>query len=285
METDARTKKRTINEVRRMKSLGEKIVVMTAYDYPMASLVEEAGVEVIFVGGSLGMVVLGYENTIPVTMEDILHHLKAVVRGARRALIVAPLPFGSYHVSNEQAIANAIRLMQAGADSAKTQGAGLTVERVRAITAANIPCVGHAGLTPQFIAKLGGHRAVGKTAEEARAIYDDCLALQDAGAWAIELECVPAALGKVICEKLSIPVISTGSGVDCDGQLLNLYDALGLYRRFKPRFAKQYVNLWEIALEHLRAYTGEVKGKAFPDDAHSIGMPEDELEKFLKTLP
>lgn len=277
-------KKLTINDIKEMKQNGEKITATTAYDYAMASIADEAGIDLILVGGSLGMAVLGYKTTISVTQDDIEHHLKAVARAVRRSLIVAPLAFGASQVSNEQAISNAIRLMQAGADSVKTQGAGVIIERTKAIVGANIPCMAHGGLAPQYISQIEGFKAVGKMGEESGKIYDDCVALQNAGAWGIELECVSAEVAKIITKKLTIPVIGTGSGLNCDGQYLNLYDALGLLKAFKPRFAKRYVNFFQIGVQNLQKYRAEVKDGKFPTDELSIKIPEEELRKFINLI-
>lgn len=277
-------KKLTLQDLQEMKKRREKFTVTTAYDHAMATIVDEAGIDLILIGGSLGMVLLGYKTTVPVTQDDIEHHLKPVIRAVRRSVVVAPLSFGAYQVSDEQAISNAIRLMQLGADSVKTQGTGIALERTRAIVRTNIPCMGHAGLTPQYIAQMGGFRTVGKMADESKKIYEDCLALEEAGVWAIELECVPAEVARVISEKLTIPIIGTGSGIGCDGQYLNLYDALGLLKTFKPRFAKRYVNLFEIAVENLRKFKAEVKEGKFPTKELSIEITVEELEKFKNLI-
>jgi len=276
--------KLTINDIKRMKIIGEKISVTTAYDYVMAKIVDEAGIDIILVGGSLGMILLGYKNTVPVTQQDIEHHLRPVVRAIKRSVVVAPLSFGAYQISNEQAIRNAIRLMQIGANSVKTQGAGSTINRIKAIVKANIPCMGHAGLTPQYISQIGGFRAVGKFSNEAKKVYEDCLAIQEAGAWAIELECVPYEVAKLISKKLTIPIIGTGSGIFCDGQYLNLYDALGLLKSFKPRFAKRYINLFNCSVEALKKFKKDVKEKKYPTEDLSIKIPEKELENFKEEI-
>lgn len=278
------TKKLTVSDIIEMKKKGQKITVTTAYDYAMATIADDAGIDVILVGGSLGMAVLGYKTTIPVTQQDIEHHLRPVARAVKRSLVVAPLSFGACQVSNEQAIENAIRLMQAGADSVKTQGAGIIIERTGAIVEANIPCMGHGGLAPQYISQVEGFKAVGKMAEDSKKIYDDCFALQEKGAWGIELECASAEVADVITRKLRIPIIGTGSGVMCDGQYLNLYDALGLLKSFKPRFAKRYINFYELGVENLKRYCSEVREGSFPTHEQSIKIPKEELKAFLKKI-
>lgn len=276
--------KLTINEIVNKKKTNIKITNTTAYDFVMATIVDDAGIDMIGVGGSLGMIILGYQSIVPVTMNDMIHHLVPVVKAVKRGVIIAPLPFGSYQESNEQAVKSAITMLKAGADSVQMQGGGTTIDRTKAIVDANIPCIGHTGLTPQYVAKIGGLRAVGKTAKEAKKVYDDCLALEDAGAWAIELECVPDKLGKKISEKVLIPVISVGSGPYCDGQYLNLYDALGLLKDFKPRFSKQYASFYNDGVAAMKQFKKEVRDKKFPEEKHLIKIANEEWEKFEKYI-
>jgi len=237
----------------------------------------------VIVGGSLGMVCLGYEQTVPVTMEQIIHHLNPVSRACRRALVVGCLPFGAYQASDEDAIRNSIRLLkEGGAVSSKIEGAGIMVERLRAIVDAGIPCVGHLGITPQYIAKMGGYKARGKTAEDAASILQEALALQDAGAWAIELECVTAPVAEYISGRLDIPTIGIGSGTGCDIQSLILHDTLGMFDRFVPKHSKQYAHIWDQALDGLKSFAVEVREKRFPEDSNTFKISREELEKFYK---
>ena len=249
-----------------MKSRGEKISVLTAYDYAWGRLIDEAGIDVALVGDSLGMVVLGYETTLQVTMDDMVRHTAAVARGAKRALVVADMPFLSYHVSEEEAVRNAGRLLsEAGAEAVKLEGGGQVAETVRRIVDVGIPVWGHVGMTPQSVHRLGGHRMQGKDAENAERIKREALELQDAGACAVVLELIPAALAKEITASLVIPTIGIGAGPDCDGQVLVTHDMLGLYDRFVPSFVKQYAKLWQTTLKAFKAYNQDVKSGRFPE--------------------
>ena len=278
------TKKLTIHQIQEMKLRKEKITSITAYDYPFARLADEAGFEVVFLGDSLGMVCLGYNSTVPVTMDEILHHLKVVAGTCKRALIIGDMPYGSYYQSNEQAIENAIVLMQAGADSVKVEGGGVIIDRLKAVVGVGIPCMGHLGITPQFIAQLGSYRARGKKLAEAKRIFDDAVAIERAGAWAIQLEGVAAPLSKLITETLTIPVFGAGCGPDCDAQGLNLYDVLGLFDKFLPKMSKKYVNLWEISLKALKEFAQEIRDVKFPTDENAFKMPQSEFEELLELI-
>jgi 3-methyl-2-oxobutanoate hydroxymethyltransferase len=274
-------KKITPVDVQAMKKEGKKISMLTAYDYPMALLEDRAGIEVILVGDSVGMTVLGYENTLPVTMDEMIHHTKAVKKGAKYALIVGDMPFMSYNTSEKDAIFNAGRFMkEAGADAVKLEGGAAVKDIVKVIVKAGIPVMGHIGLTPQTISMLGGFKVQGKDAEAAQKIIDDALSLEDAGAFSVVLEAIPAPIAKRITERLAIPTIGIGAGVDCDGQVLVVHDMLGLFDRFTPKFAKRYVNLSELTIKAFESYKDEVEKGAFPTDQHSFHIDEKELGKM-----
>jgi 3-methyl-2-oxobutanoate hydroxymethyltransferase len=274
-------KKVTPVDVQAMKKQGKRITMLTAYDYPMALLEDRAGIDIILVGDSLAMTVLGHENTLPVTMDEMLHHTKAVARGAKHCLILGDMPFMSYNTSEREAIHNAGRFMkEAGADAVKLEGGVSVKETVRAIVRGGIPVMGHIGLTPQTISMLGGFKVQGKDAEAAQKIIDDALSLQDAGAFSVLLEAVPAPIAKMVTERLTVPTIGIGAGVHCDGQVLVVHDMLGLFDRFTPKFAKKYVNLSEVILKALDAYKEEVIKGEFPTDQHSFHIDEKELGKM-----
>lgn len=274
-------KKITPVDIQAMKREGRKITMLTAYDYPMALLEDRAGIDIILVGDSLAMTVLGYENTLPVTMDEMIHHTKAVARGAKHALILGDMPFMSYNASEREAILNAGRfLKEAGADAVKLEGGVTVKETVRAIVKAGIPVMGHIGLTPQTISMLGGFKVQGKDAKGAQKIIDDALQLEDAGAFSVLLEAVPAPIAKRVTERLSVPTIGIGAGVHCDGQVLVVHDMLGLFDRFTPKFAKRYVNLSESILKAFDSYIDEVRRGAFPTDQHSFHIDEKELSKI-----
>jgi len=273
-------KKITPVDVQTMKKEGKKFSMLTAYDYPTALLEDRAGIEVILVGDSVGMTVLGYENTLPVTMEEMIHHTKAVTRGARYALIIGDMPFMSYNTSEKDAIFNAGRFMKEGrADAVKLEGGATVKEIVRAIVKAGIPVMGHIGLTPQTISMLGGFKVQGKDAQAAQKIIDDALSLEDAGAFSVLLEAIPAPIAQRITERLTVPTIGIGAGVHCDGQVLVVHDMLGLFDRFTPKFAKRYVNLSELMLNAFASYKEEVSKGIFPTDQHSFHIDEKELGK------
>lgn len=274
-------KKITIPQFKEMKQQGKKIKMVTAYDYLLASVIDKSPIETILVGDSLGMVVLGYESTVSVTMEDMLHHIKPVVKGAPNTLIIADMPFGSYNVSISEAIANANRMMkEGGADCIKLEGGAVVVETVRSIVNAGIPVMAHIGLTPQTVSQLGGFKVQGKDAEAALKLLEDAQKLEEAGAFAIVAECVPAPVAKLLAEKLSIPVIGIGAGADCDGQVLVAQDMLGMFDRFVPKFVKQYANLNGMIVDALQEYAKEVDKGIFPGPEHSFGMKEEVLKKL-----
>jgi 3-methyl-2-oxobutanoate hydroxymethyltransferase len=280
-EVHMERKKVTPVDVQAMKKQGKRITMLTAYDYPMALLEDRAGIDIILVGDSLAMTVLGYENTLPVTMDEMIHHTKAVVRGAKHPLIIGDMPFMSYNSSEREAILNAGRFMkEAGADAVKLEGGASVKETVKAIVRGGIPVMGHIGLTPQTISMLGGFKVQGKDAQAAQKIIDDALALQDAGAFSVLLEAVPAPIAKMVTERLTVPTIGIGAGVYCDGQVLVVHDMLGLFDRFTPKFAKKYVNLSEVILKALDAYKEEVIKGEFPTDQHSFHIDEKELGKI-----
>jgi 3-methyl-2-oxobutanoate hydroxymethyltransferase len=268
-------------ELAEMKHRGERIVMVTAYDAPSGRLADAAGVDLILVGDSSGMVVHGRESTVAVTLDEILLMTQWVTRGARRPLVVADMPFGSYEVSDEQAVSNAVRLVkEGGADAVKLERGGTSVERARAVAAAGIPVMGHVGLTPQTATVLGGFKAQGRTAERAQELAADALALQEAGCFAIVLEAVPPPVAKAVTASLAVPTIGIGAGGDCDGQVLVWHDMLGYYDGHAPRFVKRYADLGAVIVEALGRYADEVRSGAFPGPQHTYGMPEEELSAF-----
>lgn len=274
-------KKLTPVDTQTMKNKGKKISMLTAYDYPTALLEDRAGIEIILVGDSVGMTVLGYENTLPVTMDEMIHHTKAVRRGAKYALIIGDMPFMSFNTSEREAILNAGRFMkEGGVDAVKLEGGAGVKEIVRAIVKAGIPVMGHIGLTPQTISMLGGFKVQGKDAQAAQKIIDDALSLEDAGAFSVLLEAIPAPIAKRITERLKVPTIGIGAGVHCDGQVLVVHDMLGLFDRFTPKFAKRYLNLSELILKAFETYREEVLKGDFPTDQHSYHIDEKELSKI-----
>jgi 3-methyl-2-oxobutanoate hydroxymethyltransferase len=271
-----------ITEIKEMKQRQEKIPMLTAYDYATAKMVDEAGVPLILVGDSLGMVILGYESTIPVTMEEMIHHTKAVVRGAKKALIIGDMPFMTYHISISDALHNATRFIQEGGTQAvKLEGGEVVAEKVRRLVDCGIPVMGHIGLTPQSIHQLGGFKVRGKVVEEAKKLLNDARILEEAGAFAIVLECTPAPLSKLITQKLAIPTIGIGAGPDCDGQVQVVSDILGLYTEFVPKHAKQYARLAGEIQNAVSSYISEVKSLNFPTIKQSYTMDEN-LVKQLK---
>ncbi len=263
------------------KENGRRIAMMTAYDYTSAKLVDEAGMDVILVGDSLGMVILGYENTLQVTMEDMLHHTRAVSRGAGKTLVIADMPFLSYHISTEEAVRNAGRFIQeAGAHAVKLEGGKSSAAQITAILNAQIPVLGHLGLTPQSVHRFGGFKVQGKEEAAARELIEEALLLQELGVFGIVLECIPAPLATLISEKLSIPTIGIGAGAGCDGQVLVLQDALGLNRDFTPKFVKKYGELGNDMVEALSRYAEDVRQGAFPETQHTFSMEESLLQKL-----
>jgi 3-methyl-2-oxobutanoate hydroxymethyltransferase len=268
-----------------MKRRGERIVMITAYDAPSGRIADAAGVDLILVGDSAAMVVLGHDSTVPTTVDEMLMLTRAVTRGARRPLVVADLPFGSYQVSDEQAVETGIRFVkEASADAIKLEGAGTMLPRVRALTGAGIPVMGHLGLTPQTATMLGGFKAQGRSAAKAVQLYDDALALQAAGCFSIVLEAVPSPVAARITEALDIPTIGIGAGPDCDGQVLVWHDLLGLYDGHAPRFVKQYAELAPIIGAAVEQYANEVRNGAFPEEKHTYSMTEKELALFEESL-
>ena len=277
-------KKVTIPDVLRMKKEGKKITKINLHDYPTAVLADRAGIDMVMVGDSIGMVVMGYENTIPVTLEEIMHHCKAVVRGAKHCLVVGDMPFMSYQVSLEEAVRNAGRLFkETGIDAIKLEGGAEIAEKVKAIVAAGIPVIGHIGLLPQRISLIGKYRVQGKDVPAARVILEDALALQEAGVFAIVLESVTAEAAKYITEKLRVPTLGAGSGPYVDGQSLNLYDILGLSLGVVPRFAKKYLNLAEDVTRVLGEFKGDVDAGRFPAEENFFRMDEKEVAKLSKS--
>jgi 3-methyl-2-oxobutanoate hydroxymethyltransferase len=262
-----------------MKKRHQRIPMLTAYDYPTARLIDAAGIPIVLVGDSVGTTVLGYENTIPVTLDDIIHHARAVVRGTRQALVVADLPFMTYHVSPEQALQSAARLIQdGGAQAVKLEGGdAAVVETVRRLVAAGIPVQGHLGLTPQSLLRIGGYRVQGRGAAAARRLQDEAKQLQDAGAFSLVLELVPAHLAETTTQALSIPTIGIGAGPYCDGQVQVIHDLLGLDPDFHPRHARRYANLAETIREAVAHYADDVRAGSFPSPAESFDLAADEM--------
>jgi len=278
-------KKVSLTTLKEMKQQGVPITMVTAYDYPTARLVDESGIDTVLVGDSAGNVVLGYPDTIPVTVEELLHHTRAVRRGVRRALLIGDMPFMSYNVSVEQAIANAGRfLKEAGAEAVKVEGGGWVGKTVTAMVEAGIPVVGHLGLTPQTASMLGGYRVQGRTAESARKIVEDALALQQAGAFLLVLECVPDRLGELISKRLEIPVIGIGAGPNTDGQVLVFHDLVGIQSGFAPKFVKRYAKVGDEIRSAVTRYCQEVKDRTFPADEHCFRIPDEEFDALRRSL-
>jgi len=271
----------TITDVREMKRKKEKIPMLTAYDYVTAKMVDEAGAPLILVGDSLGMVILGYESTIPVTMDEMIHHTKAVVRGANKALVIGDMPFMTYHINMSDALHNAARFIQeGGAQAVKLEGGEVVAETVRRLVDCGIPVMGHIGLTPQSIHQLGGFKVRGKGLDEARKLLNDACILEEAGAFAIVLECTPAALSRLITQKLTVPTIGIGAGPDCDGQVQVISDLLGLYTEFVPKHAKQYARLAGEIKTAVSSYIAEVKSDGFPTAEQSYTMDESLIRQL-----
>jgi 3-methyl-2-oxobutanoate hydroxymethyltransferase len=278
-------KKTTTQTFREKKARRQPITVLTAYDFATAEAIDRAGLDSILVGDSLGMVVLGYENTLPVTMDDMIHHCKAVARGARYPLLIGDMPFLSYQVSEGEAVRNAGRFLQEGGmDAVKLEGGRERLPAVEAIVQAGIPVMGHLGLTPQSVHLFGGFKAQGKTAAAARRLLEDAQALERAGCFSLVLESIPARLARMVSERLEIPTIGIGAGSGCDGQVLVTHDLLGLFDRFTPHFVKQYANLHAEMARAFAAYKDEVEQGAFPGPEHSLDMPDKEWKSFLEGL-
>jgi 3-methyl-2-oxobutanoate hydroxymethyltransferase len=273
--------KNTVSTFREQKAKGEKISMLTAYDYSTAKLMDEAGINGILVGDSLGMVMLGYEDTLPVTMEDMIHHTAAVCRGTKNTLVVGDMPFMSYQVSVEEAVYNAGRLMKEGrCQAVKLEGGASVCPQIRAITNASIPVMAHIGLTPQSINAFGGFKVQGKSEEAAKKLLEDAKAVEEAGAFAVVLECVPAKLAELISKSISIPTIGIGAGAGCDGQILVYQDMLGLFSDFTPKFVKKYANVGEMMTQAFRDYIADVQEGSFPAPEHTFAISEDVIKKL-----
>jgi 3-methyl-2-oxobutanoate hydroxymethyltransferase len=278
-------KKISIHDLYQKKAAGEKVSWLTCYDFPTAQFQEEAGVEMILVGDSMGMCVYGYSSTVPVTMEQCIVHTEAVRRGAPTAFVIGDMPFMSYQASDQVAVANAGRfLKEANVDAIKLEGGVRTVSRIRAIVDAGIVVCGHIGLTPQSSGQLGGHKAQGRTAESAELVIEDALAIQEAGAQLLLLEAVPPELSSFITQKLDIPVYGIGAGPDTDGQLLIVSDLVGQFQAFTPKFVKKYCNVAEVYVEAFKAYINDVKENAFPEDQHCYHIIKGEEENFANMI-
>ncbi|MBE6868066.1 3-methyl-2-oxobutanoate hydroxymethyltransferase [uncultured Ruminococcus sp.] len=275
--------KNTVSTLLKQKQSGEKITMLTAYDYTTARIMDECGVNSILVGDSLGMVMLGYENTLPVTMEDMIHHTRAVARGANNAFIVADMPFMSYQASVREAVLNAGRLIkEGGANAVKLEGGAEVCEQIRAIVNASIPVVAHLGLTPQSVNVFGGFKVQGKSADKAKKLIDDALRIQEAGACAVTLEGIPAKLAEIITKKLFIPTIGIGAGNGCDGQVLVYQDMLGLTVGHTPKFAKRFADIGELMRKGITDYITEVKNGTFPSEEHTYSIDEDVINEIVK---
>ncbi len=273
--------KNTVVTIREAKERGEKVTMLTAYDYSMAKLIDEADINMILVGDSLGMVMLGYEDTLSVTMEDMIHHTRAVARGAKNALVVADMPFMSYQTSVYDAVCNAGRLMKEGrAQAVKLEGGREFADHIRAITNASIPVVAHLGLTPQSLNAFGGFKVQGKSEAAARKLLEDALIVEEAGAVAVVLECVPAKLAGLVTEKLHVPTIGIGAGPDCDGQVLVYQDMLAMFADFRPKFVKRFGEAGTLMKESFRKYSEEVKAGTFPAPEHTFKIDDDVIEKL-----
>ncbi len=272
-----RPEKVTVPGLRASKERGERLVCLTAYDYPTARIVDEAGTDIILVGDSLGNVVLGYDSTVPVTLEDMLHHTRAVRRGVARALLVADMPYGSYHTTADEAVRAALRLVkEGGAEAVKLEGGRNRLEIIRRLIDAEIPVMGHLGLTPQSLNKLGSYRLQAKTADAARALIEDARALEEAGVFAIVLEVVPREIARLVTAELRVPTIGIGAGEGCDAQILVTHDLLGLsFSRTRPRFVREYVNLRDAMTEAINAYAEDVRTGAFPSPSESYPLPAE----------
>jgi 3-methyl-2-oxobutanoate hydroxymethyltransferase len=277
--------KLALTELREMKARRERIVMVTAYDAPSGRLADAAGIDLVLVGDSAGMVVHGRESTVAVSLDEILFMTQWVARGARRPIVVADMPFGSYEVSDEQAVTNAVRLVkEGGADAVKLERGGTSVSRARAIASAGVPVMGHVGLTPQTATVLGGFKAQGRTAERALLLVEEARALEGAGCFAVVLEAVPAQVARAVTAALTVPTIGIGAGADCDGQVLVWHDMLGFYEGNAPRFVKRYADLGTTITEALGRYAEDVRTGAFPEQRHTYAMPEEELAEFEAAL-
>ena len=281
MERGIKMNKFTTTSFIKSKKEGKKISMLTAYDYSTAKLLDEAGLDSILVGDSLGMVILGYEKTLQVTVDDMIHHTKAVTRGVKRACVIADMPFLSYHISVEETIRNAGRMIQeANAHAVKLEGGREVVDKIEALIKAQIPVMGHLGLTPQSVNMMGGFKVQGKDESQAKIILEDAKLLQEAGVFSIVLECVPAKLAKLISESIDIPTIGIGAGKDCDGQVLVIQDMLGMYSDFTPKFVKKYCEVGLVIKEAVSKYKEEIQEGLFPEEVHTFKIKEEVLEKL-----
>ncbi len=273
----------TPDQIRQMKARGERIPMLTAYDYAMAQALDATGVPMLLVGDTLGMVMQGYDSTLPVTVDDIIHHTQAVVRGSKQALIVADLPFGSFQISPEETMRQSVRIMkEAGPQAVKLEGGVRVAASVRALTEAGIPVMGHVGLTPQSVNVFGGFKAQGKTERAAIALLEDVAALEAAGVFAIVLEVIPAELAKLITERTSVPTIGIGAGPDCDGEVQVIHDILGLFPDFTPRHTKRYADLGQSMSTAVAAYLADVRSRAFPTSQQSVTMDPAVIERLRR---
>jgi len=274
-------RKVTISDLMGKKEQGRKITMLTAYDYPTAQMVDQAGIDTILVGDSLGMVVLGYNSTVPVSMEEMIHHAKAVTRGTKYAFVIGDMPFMSYQTGIQKAIENAGRFMkEGGCDAVKLEGGSEAAPTVKAIVTAGVPVCGHIGLTPQTATQLSGFKVQGKDAESARTLINSAKDLEKAGAFMLVMECIPDVLASRITREVSIPTIGIGAGRDCDGQVLVYHDTVGLFDRFTPKFVKQYIKLGPMVIEALKEYKKEVEEGTFPGKEHTFSMRKEEAEKL-----
>lgn len=279
------TKKLLVADLHKMKAEGKKISMITAYSYPQGLIVDEAGIDIILVGDSLGMVELGYKDTVPVTMDEMLNHIKPVVSAVERAHIVGDMPFMSYNISVEQAVTNAgILYKDGGCDSIKFEGGKEFVPIAEAITKAGIPVFGHIGLTPQTAAMMGGFKVQGKSIDAAKSVLDDALALEEAGAFALILEAIPWQLAKIITEKVKIPTIGIGGGVHCDGQVLVLHDLLGLFKRFTPKFVKVYTDAYTAQVDAVKEFISDIHDESFPAAEHSFNMKKEMVDELRRAI-
>ncbi|MCP4109216.1 MAG: 3-methyl-2-oxobutanoate hydroxymethyltransferase [Desulfobacteraceae bacterium] len=275
--------KLTVPDIKARKNSDKKISMLTAYDYPWALLVDQAGIDIILVGDSLGMVVLGYKDTVSVTMDEMIHHTKAVTGVVKRAVVIGDMPFGSYNVSKKKAVENANRFMKEGrADCVKLEGGKTMAPVIETIVKAGIPVQGHIGLTPQTASALGGFKVQGKSAEAAKALINDAKALENAGCFSIVLEAIPSAIAAMVTEAVSIPTIGIGAGVDCDGQVLVTHDMVGLFDRFTPKFVKQYTKISDVISSAIAEFKADVENGRFPEEKHSFTIKNDELEKIAE---
>jgi len=270
-----------IGDLLEKKKQSQKITMLTAYDYPTARLLDEEGIDTLLIGDSVANVMLGYPDTIPVTMDEMLHHVKAVSRGVKYAHVIGDMPFMSYNISAEQAIENAGRMLkEGGADSVKLEGGAQVADTVKRLVNAGIPVVGHLGLTPQTAGMIGGYRMQGGTAKSAKKILEDAILLEEAGAFMIVLECIPSRVGKLVSEKVSVPIIGIGAGPDCDGQVLVVNDMLGIKAGYSPKFVKKFADLDTVMRNAARTFKEEVEQTIFPSKDHSFSMPDEEFEKI-----